>query len=226
MLSWSVVVWLLRTSVDWLAIFFLIINHQKEISERNICAKSKWSTTWIFFNFPEEQLINIFVYTWVYNMMIWLSIYVVINEIKIIDTAVTSHVNCVCVCVWQEYLRCPLSNFQVLSTTLLTIVTTLYTGVSELILLLSENLCIFTYISHFPFPTAAGGPPFSFLFLWNKLYWKDCLSPIVCSWSPCQMLVAHIVIVLSLVLLHFSGIFQFYVSPILFWLLSWYILWN
>ena len=54
-----------------------------------------------FFNFPEEQLINMFVFTWVYTM-IWYS-YTLWNDHWNQDNCHSCHftyLTCVCVCVW------------------------------------------------------------------------------------------------------------------------------
>lgn len=89
-----------------------------------------------------------------------------ISEIKIINTFITSHSYLYSFCVWWECLRYTLRNLQVYSTVLSVIIIMLCFASSELVLLIAENVCPLTYISHYSSP--GSGNYCSISFLWNR----------------------------------------------------------
>ena len=123
------------------------------------------------FFFPQRDWEIIVKYNCIYlkHTTWWFDIHICcgrISEIKIINTFITSHSYLYSFCVWWECLRYTLRNLQVYSTVLSVIIIMLCFASSELVLLIAENVCPLTYISHYSSP--GSGNYCSISFLWNR----------------------------------------------------------
>ena len=111
-----------------------------------------------------------------------------VTSVRLFNISITAYtvILCVCLCVLRTFKIYSLSNFQIYSTVLLTIVTLLYNSSLELINLITESLNTLTTLTHSPSPhpplaaTNLLSVSMSFVFIDFKYKWDRIVFVFFC----------------------------------------------